>query len=217
MKSLEPGNTNHIESCLWGFSYIIPLITVCHCPQLTGWNWHPVELNDLPKSLRAQLWFECRTTWLQTSLLCRLTARPCRKRDRRGQYCCFGVWAEVSGSCCLDWPGLGKGGGQENQACVEPQQARGGWRSRPPAFAPWRGHWCHGELPKATNLALLPRAITAVVAVGAQWRPAAVGKSIAMFYSLIALLPLANASLPFSLLLIKERSYSWSPLSKGPF
>lgn len=165
----------------------------------------------------AQLWFEYRTTWLQTSFLCRLTARHCRKRDGGGQHSCFRVWAEVSGSCCLDWPGLGKGGGQESQVCVEPQQARGGWRSRPPgAFAPWRGHWCHGGLTKTTSLAILPRAITAVVAVGAQWWPAAVGKSIAMFYSFIALLPLANASLPFSLLLIKERSYSWNPLSKAP-
>ena len=124
--------------------------------------------------------------------------------------------SEVSGSCCLDWPGLGKGGGQENQECVEPQRARGGWRSRPPAFAPGRGHGCHGGLTKATNLAVLHRAFTAVVAVGAQWWPATAGKSTAMFYSFIALLPLANASLPVSLLLIQERSYSWNVCLKHP-
>lgn len=54
-----------------------------------------------------------------------------------------------------------------------------------------QGHQHHCGLAKATSLALASRAITALVPVGAQQLPTAVGNRIAVFYHFIALPPLA--------------------------
>lgn len=148
--------------------------------------------------------------------LCRLTARHCRKRDGGGQHSCFrsmsrgGKWKLLPG---LARPGEGRRPGEPGVLSPNKQGVMEIGATR---LAPWRGHWMPWWVDQDHKPGYSTQSYHSSGSRGAQWWPAAVGKSIAMFYSFIALLPLVNASLPFSLLLIKERSYSWNPLSKAP-